>query len=232
MNRNHTPLTRTSTGHTRGYNSKISVETIDEIIRRVDAGENRMDVARALRISRVTVYRYAPVGRFEKVDHTPHIRKLYHEGMTQIEIHEKLGVSKTMVYRAVLGLPRRKPGPKSTTPRTPLQPSNVSVASTKREEKKRTKATIQMEENHAQIKQLWLEELWTRSKIARHLSISKSTVDKALIAMGIENAQPIKKAKSIHPTAGKIPMTVPGTKGTYYVRPENLDRFRERHGLI
>lgn len=218
--------------HTRGYNAKISIETIDEIIRRVDAGENRMDVARALRVSRVTVYRYAPVGRLEKVDHTPHIRKLYHEGMTQIEIHEKLGVSKTMVYRAVLGLPRRKPGPKSTATRTPSQPSNVSIASTKREATKRTKATVKMEENHAEIKHLFITELWTRSKIARHLSISKSTVDKALIAMGIEDKQPKKKVKAKDPIAGKVKIAIPERRMEVWVYPHQVEQTKQKYGLL
>lgn len=84
--------------------------------------------------------------------------------------------------------------------------------------------------NHKEIKKLWLDN-WTKTKIARHLNLSYSTVDKAILAMGIEGMQEVKKLKSLHPTKGKIPMTVPGVKGTYYVRPEKLQSFKEKYKI-
>lgn len=85
-------------------------------------------------------------------------------------------------------------------------------------------------QQYSRIKQLWLEGK-TKSYIARSVKISFETVEDALIEMGIDKERVSKKLPTIDSVTGRIPIKVPGTKGTFYVRPENVDRFRERYNL-
>ncbi len=145
------------------------------------------------------------------------IRLYVEEKMNQNEICDQLELSAGAVNNHLKGIEKRK-----RVKRPKPEPVFYKDEPVKPKKEKPNR--------HDEIKKLWLDG-YSKSKICQKLGMGYTTVDKAIIAMGIEDMQEVKKLKSIHPTKGKIPMTVPGVKGTYYVRPEKLESFKEKYKI-
>lgn len=201
---------------------RLTEETKAEVKQLFESGLKLKEIASTLGISMASVSRITTTGgKTTKVteEQKNEIINLFKSGLSQLQIAQKTNLSTGTISTHLKAVKKKsRVSAKKTTPKPKV--------------KQQVSSKFSNPELRAQIKKLWIEERYTKSKIAETLKMSFNTVAKVIYDLGIENDQVPVKLKPIHPTLGKIKMTVPGIKGVFHVRPEKLESFKKRHGLI
>lgn len=203
-------------------NIPLTQEVKDKMSLLLSKGMNKAEIARSLNVSYASVSRYTIKVQADEnaiKDRNESIIELYNNGLTQLEIADNLNIDQSTVQRALIGVEKIVRPKKVREKRVAKKKEPISI-------------TINHKGNDKEIKELWLSGR-NFTQIARQLKIGFDAVRKAVIQMGIEDAERSTprgdKMKSIDRYSGKVKVQI-NHKTWAYMDSERWDcedKFRK-----